>query len=68
MTDRIDTLETRVAELLRHTDDLSDTVARQDREIETLKARVKVLMEREAAREAEGAGGVLFGDERPPHY
>jgi len=27
-----------------------------------------MLMEREAQREAEGSGGAIFGDERPPHY
>jgi SlyX protein len=27
-----------------------------------------MLMEREAAREQEGTGGVVLGDERPPHY
>jgi len=25
-------------------------------------------MQREASREAEGTGGVVLGDERPPHY
>jgi SlyX protein len=27
-----------------------------------------MLMQRESAREAEGGGGVITGDERPPHY
>ncbi|MEC3861822.1 SlyX family protein [Mesobacterium sp. TK19101] len=68
MTDRTDLLEERIAHLLRVVDDLSDTVARQDGEIALLTRRVAMLMEREATREAEGTGGVVLGDERPPHY
>ena len=61
-------LEERIAHLLRVTDDLSDTVAAQAREIDRLTARVEMLMQREAHREAEGSGGIVLGDERPPHY
>lgn len=61
-------LEERIAHLLRVTDDLSDTVAAQAKEIDRLTARVEMLMRREAEREAEGSGGVVLGDERPPHY
>jgi len=64
----ITTLEERIAHLLRITDDLSDTVAAQAKEIDRLTARVEMLMMREAEREAEGPGGVVLGDERPPHY
>lgn len=64
----ITTLEERIAHLLRITDDLSDTVAAQAKEIDRLTARVEMLMMREAEREAEGTGGVVLGDERPPHY
>ncbi|SHG86693.1 SlyX protein [Marivita hallyeonensis] len=61
-------LEERIAHLLRVTDDLSDTVAAQAKEIDRLTARVEMLLQREAAREAEGSGGIVLGDERPPHY
>lgn len=61
-------LQERLAHLERLADDLSETVARQAREIDRLTHRVAMLMEREAAREAEGTGGVVIGDERPPHY
>ncbi len=61
-------LEEQIAHLLRTVEDLSDMVARQDAEIATLTRRVHMLMEREASREAEGSGGVVVGDERPPHY
>lgn len=61
-------IEEKLAHLERLVDDLNDVVARQSREIEVLTKRVQLLMEREAARELEGSGGVLIGDERPPHY
>lgn len=67
MTDTTEQIEATLAELLKTTDELSEVVARQDAEIAVLKRRVQMLMEREAEREAQG-GGVVMGDERPPHY
>lgn len=61
-------LEERIAHLTRTVDDLNDIVTRQQAEIDRLLRQVRLLMEREAQREAEGAGGVILGDERPPHY
>ena len=61
-------IEETVAHLTRTVEELSDIVARQQGEIDTLTRRVQMLMEREAERQAEGGGGVLMGDERPPHY
>ncbi|MEL6781919.1 MAG: SlyX family protein [Pseudomonadota bacterium] len=61
-------LEEQIAHLERTVDDLSDIVARQETEIALLTRRVEMLMEREAQREADGGGGVILGDERPPHY
>ena len=61
-------IEERLAHLERLSDELNEVVVAQAREIETLSARVKLLMEREAAREAAGSGGVVLGDETPPHY
>lgn len=65
---RIQTLEEKIAELLKTTDELSDVIARQEREISVLTHRVTMLMQREGEREAQGGGGVVLGDERPPHY
>ncbi|MDA7425202.1 SlyX family protein [Thalassococcus lentus] len=68
MAESQDKIEERLAYLERTVDDLSDTVARQDREIADLTRRVAMLMQREASREAEGSGGIVLADERPPHY
>jgi SlyX protein len=61
-------LEEKLAHLIRTVDDLSDVLARQQTEIATLTRRVKMLMDREANREAQGGGGIVLGNERPPHY
>ncbi len=61
-------LEETIAHLVKTVDDLSDIVARQDAELTQLRRLVDVLVDREKAREAEGGGGVIMGDERPPHY
>jgi SlyX protein len=61
-------LEERLAHLIRTVDELSDVVAAQQAEIETLSRRVEMLMRREAERETDGGGGIVLGDERPPHY
>ncbi len=61
-------LEEQIAHLARTVEDLSDVVARQDTEIALLTRRVQMLLEREATREQDGGGGIVLGDERPPHY
>ena len=61
-------LEEQIAHLTRTVEELSDVVARQEAEITTLNRRVHMLMQREGQREAEGTGGIVIGDERPPHY
>jgi SlyX protein len=61
-------LEEKIAYLQRVVDDLSEVIARQDRDISRLQERVERLVRREAEREAEATGGVVLGDEKPPHY
>ncbi|KGM89170.1 Uncharacterized protein rosmuc_00654 [Roseovarius mucosus DSM 17069] len=61
-------IEEKLAHLIRTVDDLSDVIARQDRELDRLRVRVEMLLAREAARQGESDGGVILGDERPPHY
>ena len=62
----MEAIEEKLAHLERVVDELNGVVVRQDREIKALSAKVAMLMEREAARESDG--GVVLGDERPPHY
>ncbi|MEM9854468.1 MAG: SlyX family protein [Pseudomonadota bacterium] len=62
----MDKIEEKLAHLERLTEELSEVIARQDAEIGRLKTQLSWLMEREAGRE--GDGGVILGDERPPHY
>jgi len=61
-------IQERIAHLERTIDELSDVVARQDADIARLKRQVDLLISREADRDAAGSGGVILGDERPPHY
>jgi SlyX protein len=61
-------LEEHIAHLARVVDDLSDVVARQETEIDQLKRRVALLLQREAERESLSSGAEVIGDERPPHY
>lgn len=61
-------LEERLAHLERLADELSAVVAGQGSEIDRLAGRVQMLMQREATREMESSGGVILGDETPPHY
>lgn len=66
--DRQEQIEERLAHLIHVVDELSGVVARQDREIDRLTRQVAQLRQREAEREADAAGAVVIGDERPPHY
>ncbi|HVG47158.1 MAG TPA: SlyX family protein [Rubellimicrobium sp.] len=59
-------LEERIAHLLRAVEDLSDIVARQERQIAVLGHRVEMLMAREAEREAEALRDAPVT--RPPHW
>ena len=61
-------LEEKIAHLTRMTEELSDIVARQDAELSVLRAQVDRLVLREAEREQDSSGGIVLGDERPPHY
>ena len=65
--DRLDSMEERIAHLIGTVEDLSDVIARQGREIDTLTRRVHLLMEREAEREA-GLADAPPADVKPPHW
>lgn len=65
---RLLSLEENLAHLSRTTEDLSEVIARQDRLIAQLSRRLGLLMEAEAARQADQQGAVALADQRPPHY
>lgn len=59
-------LEEQIAHLTRTVEELSDVVAKQDHELRAISEMVEVLQQRTRTREADG--GIVLGDERPPHY
>ncbi|MFC4667471.1 SlyX family protein [Seohaeicola nanhaiensis] len=59
-------LEEQIAHLTRTVDDLNEVVTQQQTEINRLLRQVQFLIDREAQRETDG--GIILGDERPPHY
>ncbi|WP_299636477.1 SlyX family protein [uncultured Ruegeria sp.] len=61
-------LEEEIAHLTRIVDELNTVVTRQQSEIDRLTHQVEMLLQREAERAQEGSGGIILGDERPPHY
>ena len=61
-------LEEQIAHLNRIVDDLSDVIARQEKELALLTRRVQLLMEREAEREMDAGGGIPLADQKPPHW
>ena len=63
-----DQLEETVAHLSRIVEDLSEIVARQERDIDFLKRRVGRLLEREASREVDAGGTIPLADQKPPHW
>ncbi|SFS21781.1 SlyX family protein [Yoonia litorea] len=67
MTD-ITHLEEQIAYLTRTVDELSDVVARQEKELAIAQRRVAMLMEREAQREIDSGGTVPLADQKPPHW
>ncbi|MFQ1702862.1 SlyX family protein [Loktanella agnita] len=61
-------LEEQIAHLTRTVEELSDIVARQEKELALAVKRVTMLMEREAQREMDTGGSVPFADQKPPHW
>ncbi|TYB83154.1 SlyX family protein [Maritimibacter fusiformis] len=66
MDDRITALEEQIAHLIRAVEDLSDVVARQDREIDRFGKRLHLLIERSLERDTEAE--IVLTDQRPPHW
>ncbi len=68
MNDRLTKLEELVAHLARVSEDLSDVVARQEKDLVRLRKTVEMLNQREAEREADAGGTVPLADQKPPHW
>ncbi|SIO39763.1 SlyX protein [Rhodovulum sp. ES.010] len=68
MDEELTALEERIARLIRETEELSDEVARQSKEIGLLRRQVDMLLGREAEREYDEGGGVPLADRKPPHW
>lgn len=68
MSERVTQLEEQVAYLTRTVEDLSDVIARQDRDLDQIKRQAQILMEREAQREMDVGGTVPLADQKPPHW
>lgn len=67
LKERLAALEARIAHYERMTDDLSEVIARQDRAIDLMAAKLQRLLERLRAVET-GADRSPQDDRPPPHY
>ena len=67
MSDRLDAIEEKVAHLERALNELSDVVARQQKEIDQALQRNQRLLDRIATLESD-LGPSATADEKPPHY
>ena len=67
MPERLDAIEQKVAHLERALNELSDVVARQQKELDRAIDRNKLLLEKIAAIESE-SGASATAHEKPPHY
>jgi SlyX protein len=69
MSERIDTLEFKVAHLERALQELSDVLYRQQRELDSLRARNELLLQQlQQVQQLEDRGGDPNRVEIPPHY
>ena len=67
MTDRLDAIEEKLAHLERALAEISDVVARQQKELDRALDRNQRLMEKVAALESD-VGPSATAHEKPPHY
>jgi SlyX protein len=67
MTERISAIEEKLAHLERAVNELSDVVARQQKELDRATDRHQRLMDKLAAMESDW-GPSATADEKPPHY
>jgi SlyX protein len=68
MQDRIETIEIKLAHLERAVAEISDVVARQQKELDRALDRNQRLMEKITALESDAGGASATAHEKPPHY
>ncbi len=68
MPRQVETLEEKIAHLERANDELSDIVARHEREIVRQGRLLELLLTREAERESDAGGTLPVADAKPPHW
>ena len=68
MTDRMTEVETALAHALNQIEELNSVIIDQEKRIELLEARMTRLRQWAAEQETDKSGGVVIGDEKPPHY
>lgn len=68
MTPRQQQAEERIAHLERMSEELSDEVARQGRQLAQLERQMTQLIRRETDRAADEGTSVTLADQRPPHW
>ena len=67
MSERLDSLEEKIAHLERALNELSDVVARQQKELDLALQRNQRLLDKIAALESD-SGPSATAYEKPPHY
>jgi len=67
MTERLEQIEEKLAHLERAVNELSDVVARQQKELDRATDRHQRLMDKMAAMESD-FGASASAEEKPPHY
>jgi len=68
MSERLDSIEIKLAHLERAVAEISDVVARQQKELDRALDRNQRLMEKIAALESESGAASATTYEKPPHY
>jgi SlyX protein len=68
MDDRVEAAEVHITHLTQTLDELSDQVARQANEIDRLKARFQMLIDRLSKSDSGEDSDVPLLDQRPPHW
>tara|TARA_B100000902_G_scaffold386171_1_gene428477 strand:- start:23 stop:268 length:246 start_codon:yes stop_codon:yes gene_type:complete len=66
MEKRLEKIEAVISELVRNSEDLSDVVAAQDKEISKMKDSLQWLLEREVERQ--NAENTVSAEKPPPHW